>query len=578
MVKRGFTLIELLVVIAIIAILAAILFPVFSKAREKGRQTQCLSNQRQIAASVMMYTQEHEEIFPKSATFWSELKLASALQSSSTAMLAVPKVVTCPDSRKSGNGYVYNNNLSGRSLGDMTTGSADPTANFLTADGYHVSTGSGNYDNIAYTMTDLEYRHDKKVIASFLDGHTDSRTLPNSTISGSKKWLDDQVTPPGGTLPLVTPGSTKSVDSGSGQPMTWTVQTESGTSVSQSDVSFDGSPSSTKDFTFNTPGKYQLVATNGSDVRVFHVNCGTSLAAAVYNPTTNPSLGALDSSGTVTFDTSALTVSGTVNASGVAQAVGAVTAAVFTFDYVNLTGSVFVVGSRPLVICSKGDITIATTINVSGQSATSNSATSGIAGGGNGGAAFFSGTSPFAGNKGAGLTDSGGGPASGGGYGGAGGNGTGGLNMLGGAIYGDTTISDLYGGAGGGGTSQNSGPGAGGGAGGGAIELSAVGTITISGGSILADGGNAWSDPFGGGGGSGGAILLSAASVNLSGTLSAKGGTAYSTAPTFPGGGGGGRISIFAGNAPATLPAGASVNGGSNGAAGSYSGNAAYAF
>ena len=62
--KRGFTLIELLVVIAIIAILAAILFPVFAQAREKARQTSCLSNEKQIAGATIMYTQDYDERFP----------------------------------------------------------------------------------------------------------------------------------------------------------------------------------------------------------------------------------------------------------------------------------------------------------------------------------------------------------------------------------------------------------------------------------------------------------------------------------------------------------------------------------
>lgn len=53
-IAKGFTLIELLVVIAIIAILAAILFPVFARAREKARQTVCLSNQRQMGLAVLM--------------------------------------------------------------------------------------------------------------------------------------------------------------------------------------------------------------------------------------------------------------------------------------------------------------------------------------------------------------------------------------------------------------------------------------------------------------------------------------------------------------------------------------------
>ncbi|MCS7190021.1 MAG: DUF1559 domain-containing protein, partial [Fimbriimonadales bacterium] len=67
--RKGFTLIELLVVIAIIAILAAILFPVFAQARESARQTQCTNNQKQIATSVMMYVQDYDETFPMSAYF-----------------------------------------------------------------------------------------------------------------------------------------------------------------------------------------------------------------------------------------------------------------------------------------------------------------------------------------------------------------------------------------------------------------------------------------------------------------------------------------------------------------------------
>ncbi len=146
--KRGFTLIELLVVIAIIAILAAILFPVFARAREKARQSTCTSNQRQIAASLAMYAQDHEESFPGTSSVWGDLKVD-------------PGVLVCPTKGKgTPNGYVYSYSVSSKGLGTIN----DPSATVLTADG--ASTG-----NILSTPADIDYRHSSSLIVSYADGH-----------------------------------------------------------------------------------------------------------------------------------------------------------------------------------------------------------------------------------------------------------------------------------------------------------------------------------------------------------------------------------------------------------------------
>ena len=103
--RKGFTLIELLVVIAIIAILAAILFPVFARAREKARQTSCLSNLRQLGVAQLMYLSDHEGSFQR------ELQGMPVAKSLGPYVRNVG-VFGCP-STESRHGYSYaqNNNL-----------------------------------------------------------------------------------------------------------------------------------------------------------------------------------------------------------------------------------------------------------------------------------------------------------------------------------------------------------------------------------------------------------------------------------------------------------------------------------
>ena len=148
--KSGFTLIELLVVIAIIAILAAILFPVFAKAREKARQTSCLNNQRQITTAALMYAQDNSELLPTADAFWGAISLDKGVLICPTAGTKVP------------NGYGYNANIAGMALGEVT----DSSGTVLIAD-------SSTTNNKMSARLDVSMRHGNACICAFLDGHVE---------------------------------------------------------------------------------------------------------------------------------------------------------------------------------------------------------------------------------------------------------------------------------------------------------------------------------------------------------------------------------------------------------------------
>lgn len=95
--RRGFTLIELLVVVAIIAILAAILFPVFAKVREKARQTSCLSNLRQFSAAILQYAQDYDDVLPLSTTL--DAGGARTLADLAQPYVGDAQILVCPSDR-----------------------------------------------------------------------------------------------------------------------------------------------------------------------------------------------------------------------------------------------------------------------------------------------------------------------------------------------------------------------------------------------------------------------------------------------------------------------------------------------
>jgi len=188
--QRGFTLIELLVVIAIIAILAAILFPVFAQAREKSRQAGCASNLKQIGLAMTMYTQDYDEVLPPYETNWSTVIIQPYIKNQQV-------VVHCPSANRTGGVNAamapqgYNNVAYGRNGAHRSAGYPTPPFNFAAGTQAHMAMAGtpgetvwvADYVNDGMTFAQNDElismcafaqwggRHQRQNEVLFLDGH-----------------------------------------------------------------------------------------------------------------------------------------------------------------------------------------------------------------------------------------------------------------------------------------------------------------------------------------------------------------------------------------------------------------------
>jgi prepilin-type N-terminal cleavage/methylation domain-containing protein/prepilin-type processing-associated H-X9-DG protein len=200
--RTGFTLIELLVVIAIIAILAAILFPVFARAREKARQTSCLSNVKQISLGIVMYTQDYDNVFPvsrnpqnpSSVDYWYEMIMPYVKNE---------QVFVCPSAADEDPGYGWNYDALGYGSSSSThavsrTQIDRPSQTLMLVDAgnyivYHPHRYGNQWydpptDNTLFYFNHLGVRHNEGSNIGYCDGHAKWMKGSQWLTAGEELW------------------------------------------------------------------------------------------------------------------------------------------------------------------------------------------------------------------------------------------------------------------------------------------------------------------------------------------------------------------------------------------------------
>ncbi|HZP81898.1 MAG TPA: DUF1559 domain-containing protein [Chthonomonadaceae bacterium] len=215
--RSGFTLIELLVVIAIIAILAAILFPVFAQAREKARTISCLSNTKQLGLGTLMYVQDYDESFPMSLYFHDLTTFrAFAVYDAIFPYTKNAGIVACPSAPQAINWPAYMAVFGLPTMGNFTYASycpnvtlfADGPDNMLTGNSRPIQTLGSVQFPVAQTMwydgfiggggsfyTPVEGRHTDGANVAYADGHSKFLRLqknpnPRRYDTALGKWID----------------------------------------------------------------------------------------------------------------------------------------------------------------------------------------------------------------------------------------------------------------------------------------------------------------------------------------------------------------------------------------------------